>query len=52
VYRIFIPPGQIVADADSFDKLTKTLAVIGKNRPEVFVVLAGVDYPDEIFILF
>ena len=43
--------GQIVADADSFDKLTKTLAVIGKNRPEVFVVQAGVDYPDEIFIL-
>lgn len=43
--------GQIVADAASFDELTKALAAIGKDRPDVFVVQAGVDYPDEVFIL-
>ena len=43
--------GQIVADAASFDELTRALAAIGKDRPDVFVVQAGVDYPDEVFIL-
>jgi hypothetical protein len=43
--------GQIVADAASFDGLTETLAAIGKDRPDVFVVQAGADYPDEVFIL-
>jgi hypothetical protein len=43
--------GQIVADAASFDELTKTLAAIGKDRPDVFVVQAGTDYPDEVLIL-
>lgn len=43
--------GQIVADAASFDELTQALAAIGKDRPDVFVVQAGTDYPDEVFIL-
>ncbi|MGA2616748.1 MAG: hypothetical protein ABSF26_04005 [Thermoguttaceae bacterium] len=43
--------GQIVADAASFDELTETLSVIGKDRPDVFVVQAGTDYPDEVSIL-
>lgn len=43
--------GQIVADAASFDDLTEALAAIGKDRPDVFVVQAGADYPDEVFIL-
>ena len=43
--------GQVVADAASFDELTEALAAIGKDRPDVFVVQAGVEYPDEIFIL-
>ena len=43
--------GQIVADAPSFDELTAALVAIGKNGPDVFVVQAGMDYPDEIFIL-
>ena len=43
--------GQIVADAASFDELTEALAAIGKNRPDVFVVQAGADYPDEVVIL-
>jgi hypothetical protein len=33
--------GQIVADAASFDELTKALAAIGKDRPDVFVVQTG-----------
>ena len=43
--------GQIVADAATFDKLTEALAAIGKDRPDVFVVQVGMDYPDEVFIL-
>ena len=43
--------GQVVADAASFDELTETLAAIGKDRPDVFVVQVGADYPDEVFIL-
>ena len=43
--------GQIVADAASFDELTEALAVIGMDRPDVFVVQAGVDYPEDVFIL-
>lgn len=43
--------GQLVADAASFDELTQSLAAIGKHRPDVFVVQAGTDYPDEVFIL-
>jgi hypothetical protein len=43
--------GQIVADATSFDELTETLAAIGKDRPDVFVVQAGTNYPEKVFIL-
>jgi hypothetical protein len=43
--------GQIVADAASFDELTKALAAIGKDRPDVFLVQSGVSYPDDVFIL-
>ncbi|MGA2030628.1 MAG: hypothetical protein ABSG68_00085 [Thermoguttaceae bacterium] len=43
--------GQIVADAASFDELTDALAAIGKDRPDVLVVQAGVRYPDQVFIL-
>ena len=43
--------GQIVADAASFDELTERLAGLGKDRPDIFVIQAGVDYPEEVFIL-
>jgi hypothetical protein len=43
--------GQIVADAASFDELTEALAAIGKDRPDVFVVQAGIDYADKVDIL-
>lgn len=43
--------GRIVADAPDFDRLTEALAAIGKDRSDVFVVQAGVKYPDEVFIL-
>ena len=40
-----------MTDAASFDELTSVLAQIGKDRPDVFVVQVGVDYPEEVFIL-
>lgn len=43
--------GQIVADAATFDELTQALAAIGKDRPDVFVVQAGTNYLEEVFIL-
>ena len=43
--------GQIVADAPTFDELTAALVAIDKDGPDVFVVQAGMDYPDEVFIL-
>ncbi len=43
--------GQIVADAATFDELTDALAAIDKDRPDVFVVQAGADYPEEVSIL-
>lgn len=43
--------GQIVADAATFDELTEALGAIGKDRPDVFVVQAGTNYPEDVFIL-
>ena len=43
--------GAIVADAASFDELTERLSAIGKDRPDVFVVQAGENYPAEVSIL-
>lgn len=43
--------GQVAADAASFDELTEALAAIGKDRPDIFVVQVGVEYPDEVFVL-
>ena len=34
-----------------FDELTNALAAIEKDRPDVFVVQAGVNYPAEVSIL-
>lgn len=43
--------GRIVADAATFDELTATLSALGRDRPDVFVVQAGTEYPEEVFIL-
>ncbi|NLX99871.1 MAG: hypothetical protein GXY83_27555 [Rhodopirellula sp.] len=43
--------GEIAVDASSFDELTGALAALGKDRPDVLVIQAGVHYPDEVFIL-
>ena len=43
--------GAIIADAATFDELTAALAAIDKDRPDIFVVQAGVNYPEEVFIL-
>ena len=42
--------GEIVADAATFDDLTAALAAIGKDRPDILVVQAGVNYLEEVFI--
>lgn len=43
--------GEIVADAPSFDQLSEALAAVGKDRPDIFVVQVGIDYPDRVSIL-
>lgn len=43
--------GVLIADASSFDELTAKLVQLGKDRPDIFVVQAGIEYPDEVFIL-
>ena len=43
--------GEIVADAATFEELNAALVAIGKDRPDVLVVQAGVNYPDKVFIL-
>lgn len=48
---VVLDDGRLVTDAASFDELTSVLAQIGKDRPDVFVVQVGVDYPEEVFIL-
>ncbi len=48
---IALDDGEIVADAVSFDELTKELGKIGKDRADIFVVQVDVDYPEEVFIL-
>jgi hypothetical protein len=43
--------GQLVADAESFDRLSEVLEAIDRDRPDIFVVQIGVEYPNEVFIL-
>ncbi len=43
--------GNVVADTPTYDALTDALIAIGKNRPDVLVVQAGVDYPESAIIL-
>ena len=47
---VAIAGGQVVADADGFDELRTRLAALGKDLPDVFVVQAGVDYPETAVI--
>lgn len=44
--------GEVIADADSFNELQQKLTAAGKNEPEVYVVQAGVDYPESASIQF
>ena len=48
---VAIDDGEVVADAARFLELNAALAAIGKDRPDVMVVQAGVNYPDKVFIL-
>ncbi len=47
---IAISGGQIVADAERFTDLRKTLAGMGKDPAHVLIVQAGVDYPESAMI--
>ncbi len=43
--------GQIIADAATFEELTKVLAAAGQDSPEVLVVQAGGYYPKSVNLL-
>lgn len=43
--------GKLIADAHSFEALSKLLDALGKAHPDVFVAQVGIDFPDEVFIL-
>ena len=43
--------GEIIADAETFDKLSHKLSAIDRYRPDVFVVQVAESYPDQVFIL-
>lgn len=48
---VALDDSKVVADGASFDELSKVIAEANKDRPDVFVVQVGVEYPDEVFII-
>lgn len=52
LHFIAFDDGVIVADAKTYAELEMTLVSIGKNSREVFVIQAGVEYPEYAAILF
>jgi hypothetical protein len=48
---VAIDDGELVADAPTFDKLSKKLKEQGRDRTDVFVVHVAETYPDSVFIL-
>jgi hypothetical protein len=48
---VAIEEGKVIADAATFDELDAKLLEMGRPSPEIFVVQAGVTYPDKIIIL-
>jgi hypothetical protein len=47
---VAIAGGQIVADAEDFEKLCSLLRTMGKDPSHALVVQAGVDYPEAAVI--
>jgi hypothetical protein len=45
-----ISEGAIIADADGFDELNRALEQMGHCSPDVLVVQAGVDNPEDVVI--
>ncbi len=43
--------GEIIAAAETFDKLSHELSAINRDRPDVFVVQVAESHPDQVFIL-
>jgi hypothetical protein len=48
---VAIENGQVVADAPTYEELTKLLVATGRNRSDIFVARAGEDYPEYADIL-
>jgi hypothetical protein len=47
-----ISGGEIVADAAGFDELNSILDQLGQTSPDVLVVQAGFDHPENVVIFF
>jgi hypothetical protein len=47
---VAISGGRIVADAARFDELNSILRQLGLDGPDVLVVQAGADYPENVTI--
>ena len=43
--------GLLIADAPSHEDLSRELAAIGKDNPNIFVAQAGLDYPKFVWML-
>ncbi len=48
---VALDDGELVADAPTFDKLSKKLKEQGRDWTDVFVVQVAETYPDSVFIL-
>jgi hypothetical protein len=47
-----ISGGKVLADAVDFEGLHATLREMGNSSPDVLVVQAGIDYPENVVIFF
>lgn len=48
---IAISGGRIIADAASFEELDAALHNMGRHTPDILVVQAGIEYPENMTIL-
>jgi hypothetical protein len=48
---VALQSGQVVADAASFRELQAALTALGKDSRDMFIIQAGVNYPEFAYIL-
>jgi hypothetical protein len=48
---VAIANGGVIADAETFEALESALEQMGRDSPEILVVQAGIDEPDDALIL-